>query len=488
MLRNCNSKNEREMEFFQQDSDNASFMPQVKARNPVLKRSLFKSWLDEKSDDEEEEEVQEEDYQFHKISVVDQRRKLEEKIKKTRLELEELDKELEALKEREEYSRKKRKTNALWESFYKSPEEVMTKLDFTSTKSFITTLANLNSELKSTNFNEKEKLKTLYKASANTMYAMTINKAIAEHGYDYEAVVSVLASKVTNGTKWDALETLTHGSSNIEEHNTQFTEFMCALKLDQPGNESDLIKVYKRSLNEEYAEILRSKETKGAELMEIMGMLERNEKPKSKKAQSSSEESRSFARGAFYPYSSARGNARGRGGFQSNASVRGNIRGRGKSFRGSENFGKFTNHRNEDRNKSWNRYSRQEDEKNDRGRKRDEAKSKGKRLHLQAYPILRRKTTEFPTIIAHDNGAEFVNKVLDELKKQFGIATKLSMPYHPEANGAAESAVKIINQKILQTLDGNLENWSLALPCITYVINSTPHSRTGLLPFIPIFW
>ena len=26
----------------------------------------------------------------------------------------------------------------------------------------------------------------------------------------------------------------------------------------------------------------------------------------------------------------------------------------------------------------------------------------------------------------------------DELKKQFGIATKLSMSYHPEANGAAE--------------------------------------------------
>ena len=95
--------------------------------------------------------------------------------------------------------------------------------------------------------------------------------------------------------------------------------------------------------------------------------------------------------------------------------------------------------------------------------------------------------TEFPTIIAHDNGAEFVNKVLDELKKQFGIATKLSIPYHPESNGAAESAVKIVKEKILQTLDGNIENWSLALPWVTYVINSTPHSRTGLCPSFLFF-
>ena len=62
-------------------------------------------------------------------------------------------------------------------------------------------------------------------------------------------------------------------------------------------------------------------------------------------------------------------------------------------------------------------------------------------------------------------------------KKQFGIAAKLSMPYHPEANGAAESVVKT-KEKILQTLDGNLENWSLALPWITYVINLAPHFRT----------
>ena len=40
------------------------------------------------------------------------------------------------------------------------------------------------------------------------------------------------------------------------------------------------------------------------------------------------------------------------------------------------------------------------------------------------------------------NGAEFVNKVRDEfVKKQFGIKTKLSMHYHPEANGATESVV-----------------------------------------------
>ena len=89
----------------------------------------------------------------------------------------------------------------------------------------------------------------------------------------------------------------------------------------------------------------------------------------------------------------------------------------------------------------------------------------------------------FPRIIQSDNGTEFVNATMHELKANFGFDHRTISPYHPQANGAAESHVKIAKQLLSKLCNGQWNHWDLFVPATQYGMNLRTTKRHGSTPF-----
>ncbi len=98
-----------------------------------------------------------------------------------------------------------------------------------------------------------------------------------------------------------------------------------------------------------------------------------------------------------------------------------------------------------------------------------------------AHAIVSRLICEHtaPRVLLSDNGAEFINKVLQEICSQFNITQTFTVAYHPASNGLVERA----NRKILEALRpivgrfiGTWEDW---LPQVAATINATVCKSTG---------
>jgi IS30 family transposase len=92
-----------------------------------------------------------------------------------------------------------------------------------------------------------------------------------------------------------------------------------------------------------------------------------------------------------------------------------------------------------------------------------------------------------PKIIQSDNGKEFVNSIIHEMKELLGIGHRLISPYHPEANGTAEAAVKSVKSLLQKTIKGNILNWDKYLPTVQMSLNYRIMKRTGSKPFDLLF-
>ena len=55
----------------------------------------------------------------------------------------------------------------------------------------------------------------------------------------------------------------------------------------------------------------------------------------------------------------------------------------------------------------------------------------------------------FPKIIQSDNGTEFVNTVIQNLTLISSIDHRLTLPYHPRANGIAERHIRTMKSSLL---------------------------------------
>ncbi len=92
-----------------------------------------------------------------------------------------------------------------------------------------------------------------------------------------------------------------------------------------------------------------------------------------------------------------------------------------------------------------------------------------------------------PRVLLSDNGAEFTNRLLQEICNQFGINHTFTVAYHPASNGLVERT----NRKILEvlrpvvgTLLGSWEDW---VPHVAASINSSLCESTGQSPHFIIF-
>ncbi|KAG1450460.1 hypothetical protein G6F55_009674 [Rhizopus delemar] len=88
-----------------------------------------------------------------------------------------------------------------------------------------------------------------------------------------------------------------------------------------------------------------------------------------------------------------------------------------------------------------------------------------------------------PKIISSDNGGEFKNSLQYDIMKTLGIDRRYTTAYHPQANGSAESAVKIALNTIRKMCKSNAQDWDHYLPIVQLAVNYKIRNRTNSSPF-----
>jgi hypothetical protein len=92
-----------------------------------------------------------------------------------------------------------------------------------------------------------------------------------------------------------------------------------------------------------------------------------------------------------------------------------------------------------------------------------------------------------PKILQTDNGTEFVNDIMSELSKMYGVDHRLITPYHPRANGLVERRNKDISLALKKYVTSAMDKWQQWLPIIQLALNTKPLDRIGCAPFDLLF-
>ena len=93
------------------------------------------------------------------------------------------------------------------------------------------------------------------------------------------------------------------------------------------------------------------------------------------------------------------------------------------------------------------------------------------------------------SIIRSDNGGQFVSDVFKSLVELMGTKQLLTVGYRPSANGVVER----VNAEVIRHLSAIVhsrklrDKWSMGLPLVQRILNSTVHSSTGFSPAELIF-
>jgi hypothetical protein len=87
-------------------------------------------------------------------------------------------------------------------------------------------------------------------------------------------------------------------------------------------------------------------------------------------------------------------------------------------------------------------------------------------------------------VIRPDNGGQFVSDVFRKLVESMGSKQLLTVGFKPSANGVVER----VNNEVIRHLSaivrtrGIQERWSLGLPLVQRILNTTVHSSIGFSP------
>jgi hypothetical protein len=89
-----------------------------------------------------------------------------------------------------------------------------------------------------------------------------------------------------------------------------------------------------------------------------------------------------------------------------------------------------------------------------------------------------------PARIRSDRGTHFINDLIREIKRVFGIVSVFSPPYYPQANGMIERNGREIMKHLraLVILQEIKELWSVVLPLVARILNKTFRSYLGCAP------
>ncbi|KAL6052046.1 Integrase catalytic domain-containing protein [Balamuthia mandrillaris] len=88
-------------------------------------------------------------------------------------------------------------------------------------------------------------------------------------------------------------------------------------------------------------------------------------------------------------------------------------------------------------------------------------------LYAQSMPRLPKTV---PKILQSDNSTEFINTVTKVLKTLSGLEHQFISAYHPQANRAAESHVKLVRNTLNKLVNSDWSHWHTFLPAAQYVL------------------
>ena len=88
-----------------------------------------------------------------------------------------------------------------------------------------------------------------------------------------------------------------------------------------------------------------------------------------------------------------------------------------------------------------------------------------------------------PIEIVSDQGVHFVNEDIEFLLAEFMVIHRRSAPYHPKANGQAESTNKTITSTLTKVVEGNRTDWEIKLHSIVWAYRTAYKTSIGTTPF-----
>ncbi|GAU40531.1 hypothetical protein TSUD_366960 [Trifolium subterraneum] len=88
-----------------------------------------------------------------------------------------------------------------------------------------------------------------------------------------------------------------------------------------------------------------------------------------------------------------------------------------------------------------------------------------------------------PQVVVTDNGTQFTNKKFREFLATIGTTQHFTSVEHPQTNGQAEAANRVLLRGLRRRMDTSKGNWTEELHNILWSYRTTPHSTTGETPF-----
>ncbi|MCH80654.1 gypsy retrotransposon integrase-like protein [Trifolium medium] len=88
-----------------------------------------------------------------------------------------------------------------------------------------------------------------------------------------------------------------------------------------------------------------------------------------------------------------------------------------------------------------------------------------------------------PQSVVTDNGSQFIDRKIQQMMENFKIKQQFSSVEHPQTNGQAKAANRVILRGLKRRLDDAKGNWAEELHHILWAYRTTPHSSTGETPF-----
>lgn len=89
--------------------------------------------------------------------------------------------------------------------------------------------------------------------------------------------------------------------------------------------------------------------------------------------------------------------------------------------------------------------------------------------------------------LVSDNGTEFVNELMENVKVNVGFEHALISTYHPRSNGASERTVQTSVRTIKKYVNGNKADWDMYVKPTQFFMNIKYNERTRTPPFTLMF-